>query len=65
MLELGIQLDVFRSFRIKIPGTDFRVRYDKGHILDAIVQIKPFMKNNLVRYGDVLCLDAQKNQYNH
>ena len=23
------------------------------------------IKNSIVRYGDILCLDAQKRQYNH
>ena len=48
------------ELKIKMPGTDFRVRYDECHLPDAIVWMTPFMKNNLVRYGDVLYLDAQK-----
>ena len=32
---------------------------------DAIVWMTLFLTNNLICYGDILCLDAQKRQYNH
>ena len=48
------------KLQILISGTGFRVRYDKHYLPDAIVWITPFMKNNLVRYGDILCPDAKK-----
>ena len=45
--------------------TNFRVNYDEHYLLDTIVWITPFMKNNLIDYGDILCLDAHKRKYNH
>ena len=47
-----------------IPGTDFRVRYDESQLPDVIVWMTPSMKMNLVRYGELVCLDAQMRQYN-
>ena len=38
------------ELKIKVPGTDFRIRYNECHLPDAIVWMTPFMKNNLVRY---------------
>ena len=54
-----------RELQKIIPGTDFRVRYDISNLPDVIGWMTPFMKQNLIRYGDVLCLDTQKRQYNH
>lgn len=46
-----------------ILETDFRLRYNQFHLPDAIMWMTPFIKNSLVRYGDILCLDAKKRQY--
>ena len=54
-----------KELQILISRTSFRVRYDKHYLLDSTVWMAPFMKNNIVRYGGILCLDAQKWQYNH
>ena len=41
------------------------IRYNKHHLPDAIFWMTPFMKNNLILYGDILCLDGQKIQHSH
>ena len=48
----------------EMPGFDFKVRLDKDNHPDAIVYRIPMMRSNLLRYGYILFLDAQKRQHN-
>jgi hypothetical protein len=47
-----------------VPGFDYRVHRDPTGRPDAIVWMTPNMKLNLLQYGRILFLDAQKRQYN-
>ena len=49
---------------ITISGTDYRLRYDEKGLPDVIIWMTPGMKNNLVRHGETIFLDAQMRQYN-
>ena len=58
-------LGFLRKMQSIQPGLSYRLRYDENQLPDAIMWMTPDMKNNLIRYGDVMFLDAQKNEYNH
>ena len=44
----------------QIPGTSFSVRKDVNNLPDAIMWMTPHMKENAVRYGDILFLSKTK-----
>jgi hypothetical protein len=48
----------------RVPGFDYRVHYDTDGCPNGIVWMTPDMKMNLLQYGKVIFLDAQKRQYN-
>ena len=48
----------------RVPGFDYRVHYDVEGCPDGIVWMTPDMKMNLLQYGKILFLDAQKRQFN-
>jgi hypothetical protein len=46
-------------------GFDFRVHYDKEGMPNSILWMDSrTMRSNPIRFGDILCLDVQKCQYN-
>ena len=45
-------------------GFDLRVKLDEEDTPDAIVWMTLTMRQNLLQYGDILFLDAQKRQCN-
>jgi hypothetical protein len=46
------------------PGFDFRVRYASDGTPEGPIWMTPNRRDNLLRYGDILCLDMQARQYN-
>ena len=50
--------------KVRVPGFDYRVHYDPEGCPDGIVWMTPDMKLNLLQYGRILFLDAQKRQFN-
>ena len=50
--------------KLAVPGFDYRVHYDRDGCPDGIVWMTPYMKMNLLQYGKILFLDAQKRQFN-
>ena len=50
--------------KVRIPGFDFRIHLDKDGCPDAVVWMTPDMRMNLLQYGNILFLDAQKRQFN-
>ena len=48
----------------KIPLFDYRIWFDDDNKPIGVAWMTPEMRNRLLRYGDVLFLDAQKRQYN-
>ena len=49
-----------KEVQVLNKNLDFRVKYDTQNRPEAICWILPEMHNDLLRYGDVLFLDAQK-----
>ena len=45
-------------------GFDFRIRLDAKHRPNGLVYMTPMMRSNLLRFGDILFLDAQKRGHN-
>ncbi len=46
------------------PGFDFRVKYSSDGTPEGLIWMTTKMRENLLRYGDVLCLDMQARQFN-
>ena len=44
-------------------GFDFLAHFNNEHVSDGIVWTTKAMRKSLVRYGDIIFLDAQKRQY--
>ena len=47
-----------------LPGFDFDVHYSEDRYPDAIMFMTAEMKRNLIRYGDIMFLDAQNDGFN-
>ena len=47
------------------PALSFCVKYDENNLPEVIMWMSPKMKKRLIRYGDVLFIDAQKREFNH
>ena len=54
-----------KQMQIELPGTSYRIKLDCNNIPEAILWMTPQMKLKLIRFGDILFLDAQKRPYNH
>ena len=52
------------DIKLKMYGFDFKIHYNNDRLPDAIVFMIHGMRQNLVRYGNVLFLDSQKRQFN-
>jgi hypothetical protein len=50
--------------KTQYQGFDFRVCYDKEGMPNSILWMDSRMRSNLIRFGDIICLDVQKRQYN-
>jgi hypothetical protein len=46
------------------PGFHFRVKYSSVETPEGLIWMTPNMRENLLRYGDILCLNMQARQYN-
>ena len=46
------------------PGFDFRIKYSSAGTPEGLIWMTPNMRENLLRYGDILCLGMQARQYN-
>ena len=58
-------LGFFKKMKSLEPGLSYRLRVDDEGLPDAIMWMSPQMKTNLIRYGEILFLDAQKRDDNH
>ena len=57
-------LAYLQECKSQYPGFDYRVHYDKDGMPTSILWMDSRMRSNLIRFGDILCLDVQKRQYN-
>ena len=57
-------LAFLRMMKSEEEGFDYRIHFNEEHVPDGIVWVTKEMKANLLRFGDVMFLDAQKRQYN-
>ena len=57
-------LQLCEETKAKVPGFDYRIRRDSTGKPNGIIWITPENRKNLLRYGDILCLDMQLRQYN-
>jgi hypothetical protein len=46
------------------PGFDFQVKYSPDGTPEGLIWMTPNMRETLLRYGDILCLNMQVRQYN-
>ena len=53
-----------RKCKNTMPGFDFKIRLDQSHRPNAIMYMTPMMRSNLMRFGDLLFIDAQKRGHN-
>ena len=58
-------LAFLRKMKHEEDGFDYRIHFNEEHVPDGIVWTTKQMKENLIRYGDILFLDSQKRQYNN
>jgi hypothetical protein len=52
------------ELKIPNPGMDYRIKYDSEGRPEAVCYILPEMRQDLLRFGDILFLDSQKRQFN-
>ena len=45
-------------------GFDYRIHFNEEHVPDGIVWVTKEMTSNLVRFGDIIFLNAQKRKCN-
>ena len=57
-------LALLKELRSKLTGFDFRIRFNNEKLPIGIVWMTFTMRQHLLRYGDIIFLDAQKRQYN-
>jgi hypothetical protein len=57
-------LGLMDQLKISSPGFDYRIKKDLGGKPTGIMYMTAQMRTHARRYGNVLCLDAQKRQYN-
>ena len=62
--DTWIALRYFKALKNEVPGFDFRFKYDSLGRPTAICWMLPHMRTNLLRYGDVLFLDAMMKDFN-
>ena len=48
----------------ELPGFDYEIHYAQDGYPDGIMFMTAQMKNNLMRYGDIMFLDSQNNSFN-
>ena len=67
MQEDGFYWDAIRFLELvkeKNPNMLYRIKYSKEGKPEAILWMLPEMREDLVRFGDIMFLDAQKRDYN-
>ena len=52
------------KLKVSSPGFDYRIKKDTNGLPTGIMYMTAQMRTHARRYGSVLCLDAQKRQYN-
>lgn len=57
-------LAFLRALKEGSPGFDYRIKYDNNNQPEGLCWMSPEMRSDLLRYGNVIFLDAQKKQYN-
>jgi hypothetical protein len=62
--DTWIAMRYFKALKEEVPGFDFRFKYDEDGRPTAICWMLPHMRTNLLRYGDVLFLDAMMKDFN-
>ena len=57
-------LSYLQECKNTLPGFDYQIHYGLDGLPDCIVYITSEMRSNLLRYGDIFFLDAQKRAFN-
>jgi hypothetical protein len=57
-------LGLMGELKVTFPGFDYHIKKDKDGRPTGLMYMVIQMRNHAWRYGTVLCLDAQKWQYN-
>lgn len=57
-------ISFLEKIKVASPGFDFRLKRDDNGSPEGVCWITPEMRSDLLRYGSILFLDAQKKQYN-
>ena len=52
------------ELKIPNPGMDYRIKYDSEGRPEAVCYILPEMRQDLLRFGNILFLNSQKRQFN-
>jgi hypothetical protein len=62
--DMWMAVSFLRKMKASTPGFDYRVKYDEKGIPEGIMYMTPRMRQDLIRYSDLLFLDAQARQFN-
>jgi len=62
--DTWIAMRYFKALKAEVAGFDFRFKYNSKGRPTAICWMLPHMRTNLLRYGDVLFLDAMMKDFN-
>ena len=57
-------LSYLQECKNTLPGFDYQIHYGLDGLPDCIMYITSEMRSNLLRYGDIFFLDAQKRAFN-
>ena len=57
-------LGLMDQLKVSSPGFDYRIKKDLSGLPTGLMYMTAQMRTHARRYGSVLCLDAQKRQYN-
>jgi hypothetical protein len=62
--DMWMAVSFLKKMKESTPGFEYRVKYDDKGIPEGIMYMSPRMRQDLIRYSDILFLDAQARQYN-
>ena len=64
--DMWMAISLLEKMKESTPGFDYRVKYttDGDRLPEGIMYMSPRMRQDLVRYSDLIFLDAQCRQYN-
>ena len=64
--DMWMAISLLEKMKESTPGFDYRVKYttDGDRLPEGIMYMSPRMRQDLIRYSDLMFLDAQCRQYN-